>query len=79
MFVQDNQIWSQLTTRHVKPRAEEEKAARYGEHAWTAEDIETAVNRAVTAALKRHKERGESVVQWRDGKIVTLKPEEIEI
>lgn len=46
---------------------------------WVAEDIIDAVNRAVTAALKRHKARGESVVTWRDGKIVTLKPEEIEI
>jgi len=39
----------------------------------------TEVNRAVTAAYKRHKERGESIVIWRDGKIVTLKPEEIDV
>ena len=62
----------------MKPRAEEE-AAYYQEQLWTSEDIEAAVNRAVTAALKRHKERGESVVMWRDGQIVILKPEEIEI
>ncbi len=55
------------------------KSTPYQEQLWTAEDIEAAVNRAVTAALKRHKERGESVVMWLDGKIVTLKPEEIEV
>jgi hypothetical protein len=63
----------------MKSRAEEEKAALYGEQLWTSEDIEAAVNRAVTAALKRHKERGESVVVWLEGKIVTLKPEEIDV
>jgi hypothetical protein len=77
--VKDNQLWNQLTARYMKPRAEEEKAAPYQEQLWTAEDIEAAVNRAVTAALKRHKERGESVVMWLSGKIVTLKPEEIEV
>lgn len=46
---------------------------------WTSQDLEDAVNRAVRAALKRHKERGESVVMWIDGKIVTLKPEEIDV
>ena len=28
---------------------------------------------------RRHKARGESIVVWRDGKIVTLGPDEIEI
>ena len=46
---------------------------------WTVQDIVDAVNRAVTAALKRHKERGESVVIWRDGRIVTLTAVEIEV
>ena len=46
---------------------------------WTVQDIVDAVNRAVTAALKRHKERGESVVIWRDGRIVTLTADEIEV
>jgi len=77
--VKDNQLWNELTARYMKPRAEEGKVAPYAEQPWTAEDIEVAVNRAVTAALKRHKERGESVVMWRDGRIVTLKPEEIDV
>jgi hypothetical protein len=46
---------------------------------WTSQDLEDAVNRAVKAALKRHKERGESVVMWIDGKIVTVPPEDIDV
>lgn len=63
----------------MKPRAEEELAREKAEQTWTSEDVLAAVNRAVTAALKRHKKRGESIVIWRDGKIVTLKPEEIDV
>ena len=63
----------------MKPRVEEKETGAAPQKLWTAEDIVDAVNRAVTAALKRHKELGQSVVIWRDGKIVTLKPEEIEV
>jgi hypothetical protein len=49
------------------------------EQPWTVQDIEDAINRAVRAALKRHKERGESVVMWIDGKIVTVPPEDIDV
>jgi hypothetical protein len=63
----------------MKPRVEERKPALPSEQPWTADDIVDAVNRAVTAALRRHKERGESVVIWRDGRIVELKPEEIDV
>lgn len=79
LSVADNALWTRLTIRYMKPRAEEPKVHPHPDQPWTADDIVDAVNRAVTAALKRHKERGESVVMWRDGKIVTLKPEEIEI
>ena len=77
--MEDNRLWTQLVTRYMKPRAEQEQAAAAPEKLWTSEDLLAAVNRAVTAALKRHKELGQSVVMWRHGKIVTLKPEEIEI
>lgn len=46
---------------------------------WTAEDITRAVNRAVYQALKRHKERGESIVVWRDEKVVTETADEIDL
>jgi hypothetical protein len=79
VLVNDNELWSRLSTRYMKPRAEEQKVFPHPEQPWTAQDIEDAVNRAVTAALRRHKERGESVVVWRDGQIVTLKPEQIDV
>jgi len=77
--IKDNRLWNLLAARYMKPRAEEETGPAYEKQEWTAEDIEAAVNRAVSAALKRHKERGESIVQWRDGKVVTIKPEDIEV
>lgn len=43
------------------------------------EEIIAAANRAVTDALRRHKARGESIVIWRDGKVVTVPPEEIDV
>lgn len=41
-------------------------------------DIDEAVRKAVRDAVLRHKQAGNPVVTWRDGKIVMLKPEEIE-
>ena len=63
----------------MKPRTEEPRVIPHPDQPWTVQDIEDAVRRAVTAAVRRHKERGESIVVWRDGKIVTLGPDEIEI
>jgi len=63
----------------MKPRVEEETIRSRGNVSWTVDEVTEAVNLAVTAALKRHKERGESIVQWRDGKIVTIKAEDIEL
>jgi hypothetical protein len=61
----------------MKPRAKEEKMAPYeAQPGWTADGIELAVNQAVDEALQRHRERGESVVMWIDGKVVRLKPGE---
>ncbi len=85
--VLDNALWSQILIRYMKPpRAEEpqvavrdaDETARLRE-VFDPEEIVKAVNRAVTTALKRHKERGESIVIWRDGKIVTLGPDEIDV
>jgi len=78
-IVEDNQLWTNLASRYMKPRAEEPRIFPHPDQPWTSQDIVDAVNRAVTAALRRHKARGESIVIWRDGKIVTLKPEEIDV
>jgi predicted ABC-type ATPase len=84
--VDDNVLWNYLASRYMKPRAEEpqpavmdvEELARL-RRMYDPQDIVDAVNRAVTAAYKRHKERGESIVIWRDGKIVIVPPEEIDV
>jgi len=36
-------------------------------------------NRAVRKALREHKRAGNPVAVWRDGKVVVLQPEEIEV
>jgi len=79
VVVGDNTRWRQLAARYMKPVAQEEKPSPLSQPSWTSEDVLDAVNRAVTAALKRHKERGESIVQWRDGKIVTIRAEDIDV
>jgi hypothetical protein len=52
---------------------------RLAEKPWTSEQVMEAINQAVAEALRRHKARGESVVVWRDGEVVWLKPEEIRV
>jgi len=41
--------------------------------------IQKALDEAVQEAVRRHKLLGESIVVWRDGKVVIVPPEEIEL
>jgi hypothetical protein len=41
--------------------------------------IDAALRRAGREALLEHKRRGESIVVWKDGRVVTLRPEQIPI
>jgi hypothetical protein len=41
--------------------------------------VERALARAVRAALLRHKQAGNPVCEWRDGKVVWIAPEDIQI
>ena len=41
--------------------------------------ITQALAEGVREALKKHKQAGNPVVVWRDGKMVWLKPEEIQV
>ena len=43
------------------------------------EGMEAAMNRAIRQALLRHKRLGESIAVWRDGRVVIVPPEEIEV
>ena len=44
-----------------------------------AEDVIEAIQLAGREAVARHKALGQSIVVWRDGKVVVVPPEEIEI
>jgi hypothetical protein len=41
--------------------------------------IDDALRRAVQRALWEHKQLGQSIVVWEDGKIVVVPPEEIDV
>jgi hypothetical protein len=41
--------------------------------------VDAAMKRGVREALRRHKLLGESIAVWRDGKVVIVPPEEIEL
>jgi hypothetical protein len=79
--IADADLWTKLVVSYMKPRAEEPvpQPATTEKLSWTSHDILDAINVAVTEALRRHKERGESIVVWRDGKIVTLTADEIDV
>ena len=44
-----------------------------------AEGMQAAMRRGVRAALLRQKKLGESIAEWRDGHVVIVPPEEIEV
>ena len=44
-----------------------------------AKAIETVLRRAVNHALLMHKQAGNSIATWKDGKVVLIPAEEIEI
>ncbi len=43
------------------------------------EGMDRALGKAVRQALLQHKRAGNPVATWRDGKVVWLEPEEIEV
>lgn len=77
--VYDERLWEELRRRYMKPPTVAKEEANVQRPAFTMEDIYRAADEAVRQALRRHKERGESVVVWRYGKVVWLRPEEIPV
>ena len=62
----------------VFDQMEEEKNKDKVEEAFSNPEIITrAMVQGVREALLKHKQAGNSIVIWKDGKIVWLKPEEI--
>ena len=50
-------------------------AARFADD----EAVEATLNRAVREAVLRHKKLGQSIAEWRDGRVVIVPPEEIDV
>jgi len=44
-----------------------------------AEEIEVILRRAVRHALLMHKRAGNPIASWKDGKVVIIPPEEIQV
>jgi hypothetical protein len=44
-----------------------------------AYQAEKALKEAVTEAITEHKRKGIPIVVWRDGKVVEIKPDQIEV
>lgn len=77
--VYDEALWDDLRKRYMKPTDIAREGIAAPKPLFTMEDIYRAACRAVEEALARHRSLGQSVVVWEDGKIVTLKPEEIDV
>ena len=41
--------------------------------------VTAAIANGIRAAIRRHKLLGESIVVWKNGKVVWIKPEDIEV
>jgi hypothetical protein len=46
---------------------------------FTGKDVEALLEEAVNRAIWTHKQLGYPIVIWKDGKVVTIPPEEIKI
>lgn len=74
----EQSLWDELRRRHMKPTDTAQEQLAAPTPAFSMEDIYRAACLAVEEALARHKSLAQSVVVWQDGKVMTLKPEEIE-
>jgi hypothetical protein len=64
----------------MKPiQSAESGQSRIPDPGFNAEVLMSAAKDAVQAALLRHKAQGNAVVVWRDGRVVLLQAEDIEV
>lgn len=73
-------LWRQLEKRYMKPAdTAREQVAAPETVGFANDEIYAAACRGVRTAIQRHKQLGQSIVVWREGQVVTLSPEEIEV
>lgn len=63
----------------MKPNLSNNLNKNLPEAAFSAETLLESAREAVREAIARHKAKGDSIVVWRDGRVVILQPEEIEL
>lgn len=63
----------------MKPTLSNSMGTNLPEPAFSAETVLESAREAVREAIARHKAKGDSIVVWRDGQVVILHPEEIEL
>ena len=78
MRIKNADLWKRLSRDVMKPvhKAEQVSPRHKGED-FRAVDVFEAIQLAGREAVARHKSLGQSIVVWRDGKVVVVPPEEI--
>ena len=80
MQIENPELWQRLLRGAMKPvQKVEQQLARVAVPEFKADDVFEAMNLAAREAIARHRALGQSIVIWRDGKVVVVPAEEIEI
>lgn len=78
--VYDPELWQRLSRDAMKPvQKAEQKLPITSATQFDGDEVVAAMDLAVLEAIARHKALGQSIVIWRDGKVVVVPPEEIEL
>ena len=77
--IENSELWQRLLRGAMKPiQKAEQELLRIPAPEFKAEEVFEAIHLAAREAIARHKALGQSIVIWRDGKVVVVPPEEIE-
>jgi hypothetical protein len=78
--IENFELWQRLSRGAMKPAQKaEQQVQRAPAPTFNADEVFEAIYQAGREAVARHKALGQSIVIWRDGKVVVVPPEEIEI
>lgn len=76
--IENFEIWQRLSRGAMKPvNKAEQRIPREPAPKFNADEVFEAIYLAGREAVARHKALGQSIVIWRDGKVVVVPPEEI--
>ncbi len=76
--VDDLELWQQFLRGAMKPvQKAEQQLLRVPASEFNGDEVIEAMDLAVHEAIARHKALGQSIVVWRDGKVVVVPAEEI--